>query len=323
MTLHPSEILDKQIETHKWYSSGQGYRQLTYQLLSEAGLMEQMEALAELVPDVARPTVEMFARLVQDFVSHVYRGDAVFVTRDILQIAMQAAEDLREHPELVFDEMDLLCPYGFLLFEEGITITDSRNKKMLVSGFVWGLEKNEAFLEKPAIDIWWLTDTNDFSDEYNQELAEEFPGVLLSPFAVSHWYPLELGHDFNFGWRDQPGSIYANLLLFAALHLLSHQKLSETRPERPPRPAVRRAGRWRPNPGYITVITLRQPQAKSETTGEVKVEWSHRWLVGGHWRRHWYPKEQRHKWKYIHEYIKGPKDKPLVLRQKRLFNFRR
>lgn len=44
--------------------------------------------------------------------------------------------------------------------------------------------------------------------------------------------------------------------------------------------------------------------------------WSHRWVVDKHWRRQWYPSEQRHKWIFIHPFVKGPEHLPLVLKNK-------
>lgn len=47
-----------------------------------------------------------------------------------------------------------------------------------------------------------------------------------------------------------------------------------------------------------------------------EVEWSHRWLVRGHWRQQWYASEGVHRAIYINPHIKGPEDKPLIVRDK-------
>lgn len=43
-------------------------------------------------------------------------------------------------------------------------------------------------------------------------------------------------------------------------------------------------------------------------------EYSHRWVVRPHWRNQWYPSEGIHRPVFIEEYIKGPDDKPLLIR---------
>jgi hypothetical protein len=73
----------------------------------------------------------------------------------------------------------------------------------------------------------------------------------------------------------------------------------------------------------ITLITLRRKSVKKDDEEPAKIEWSRRWVVRGHWRKQWYPKSQTHDYVYIHDFIKGPEDKPLVITERRVFNFRR
>ena len=63
----------------------------------------------------------------------------------------------------------------------------------------------------------------------------------------------------------------------------------------------------------VNVIELRRrsPHATSAAQESMDVEWSHQWLVRGHWRRQWYPKREMHQMIYITPYVKGPEDKPL------------
>jgi hypothetical protein len=61
------------------------------------------------------------------------------------------------------------------------------------------------------------------------------------------------------------------------------------------------------------VITLRHQLScdLARQPGETDVEWSHRWIVRGHWRKQWFPLRSAHVPVWIHPYIKGPADKPL------------
>ena len=62
----------------------------------------------------------------------------------------------------------------------------------------------------------------------------------------------------------------------------------------------------------VKVITLRaRERSDSVGAGESDVDWSHRWIVTGHWRQQWYPSVERHLPLWIHPFVKGPEDKPL------------
>lgn len=66
-----------------------------------------------------------------------------------------------------------------------------------------------------------------------------------------------------------------------------------------------------PMPSDVKVIQLRRMETsphKSSPTGEM-VDWTCRWIVGGHWRNQIYKDER--KLIYIMPFVKGPPDKPL------------
>jgi hypothetical protein len=44
------------------------------------------------------------------------------------------------------------------------------------------------------------------------------------------------------------------------------------------------------------------------------VDWSHRWVVSGHWRHQYLPSCGTHRQQWIASHVKGPDDKPLVVR---------
>lgn len=86
----------------------------------------------------------------------------------------------------------------------------------------------------------------------------------------------------------------------------------------PSRPVRRRLERAKVDARRITVIALRRPS--SPGTGEHRtVEWSHRWLVAGHWRKQWYPSIGTHRQIWISPYVKGPEEAPLEVRKARVF----
>lgn len=85
--------------------------------------------------------------------------------------------------------------------------------------------------------------------------------------------------------------------------------------------------RWKRNDleaKNVTVIRLRRPRKPTDDEHETRtVEWTHRWLVSGHWRRQWYPSIGAHRQIFISPYVKGPDDMPLEVRKQRVFAFSR
>jgi hypothetical protein len=53
---------------------------------------------------------------------------------------------------------------------------------------------------------------------------------------------------------------------------------------------------------------------------ESEANYSHRFIVSGHWRNQWYASGQVHRQIWISPYVKGPEDQPLVVRPRRVFS---
>lgn len=74
-----------------------------------------------------------------------------------------------------------------------------------------------------------------------------------------------------------------------------------------------------PEWGSIRIVTLRKYKQKGgkiiEPDELFTRDWSHRWPVRGHWRKQYYPSEDVHRPVWISPYIKGPPDKPLIIRK--------
>lgn len=111
--------------------------------------------------------------------------------------------------------------------------------------------------------------------------------------------------------------------LLYAYWLLMTQTLTSVSKERGDRAQRRRMEREK-LPTEVVVVQFRKRRYinadTDETHEENAVEWSHRWIVGGHWR--WQPykdpvsKGVIKKRIWISPYVKGPEDKPLVAKSK-------
>lgn len=102
----------------------------------------------------------------------------------------------------------------------------------------------------------------------------------------------------------------------AALWTLSQQsRVCPVATSYPDRAAARRlkAAGMPPTSGDVRLLDLRRP-AGSNAAGGSHIEYSHRWMVSGHWRNQWMPASRTHRAQWIAPHVKGPDDKPLVIR---------
>jgi hypothetical protein len=82
------------------------------------------------------------------------------------------------------------------------------------------------------------------------------------------------------------------------------------------RPTKRRLARMGVAPRTIKVLSLPRREHGPSTGSNTNREWTHRWVVDGHWRNQWYPSQNRHAPKWIHAHLKGPDDKPFLPKDK-------
>jgi len=265
------------------------------------------------------------------------RADTIYVTSEMQHVLMQAAHDLPE--DVTVDLHQLLCPIGFCMFEEGMHGQDRRGRNTSVHAIAWHVapvnytrltpEQKAMYTEENerCVVVYFFTDTadvlDDFNTDYRQLLRDR--GIPIPPVSLLHFYPLFDGGKMPDS--DVQGSEIVNniMKLFWAMQLLAQQKIGEPMKIDPDRATRKRFMRDWPDapPPSITLITLRRKSVKKDDAEAASIPWTRRWVVRGHWRKQYYPKTKTHAWKYIYEYIKGPEDKPLIITERRVFNFRR
>ncbi len=304
--------IDTQMDTHKYYlSEGTAFGLAFFQNVLEPA-----------------PDDEVLS-LFRNFITGLYRGDTIYVTSDIQHILMQAAHDLPD--EVRADVHTLITPQGFCLFEEPMYGEDRKGKRIGMHGLTWNASKiidpkSSELLD--VIPVYFLTDPSDPNDDINLELTPLLRsyGITIPPLVVSHFYPLVPNADVPKETDERGSKLVAEMLrLFISMQLLAQQRIGEPMKLAPDRATRRRFMREHPElpERLITLITLRRKSVKHDDEDKEPIPWTRRWVVRGHWRRQWYPSLKKHDWKYIYEYIKGPEDKPLVITERRVFNFRR
>lgn len=312
--------LDIQMDTMKWCQSDIG-------MALNAGFFSLLVERLDLRSEASLPEFQIIGAMntARDFQALLWRADTCYVTSDMLNVLLQAAHDLPD--DICWDSHTLLTPRGFLLLEEPLHGLDANGDIIGVSALAWELHRfpDREGNPREAVHIFFMTDTDDPEDSINADVREMFTehGTPIPPLHLCHWYPAIMGFELPKG--DQPGSeiISGALKLFMAFNLLAQQKIGTPIKLDPDRATRKRYQREYPNgpERTITLITLRRKSVKKDDEEPQKVEWSRRWVVQGHWRRQ--PDKNGWHWIYIYEHIKGPEDKPLILSDRRVFNFRR
>jgi hypothetical protein len=162
------------------------------------------------------------------------------------------------------------------------------------------------------------------------QFGEPIPHSIAPSFVIPPEVPIEVQHtehgmavSFGKGYEDlaerlsefkeRPDPVLGWMI---ACWRLMQQSLTEIEKEWPSRQQRRQLVRQNRPDVPVSVIRLRR--SKSNYEGEHnEVNWTHRWLVRGHWRNQWYgsgeDRYQRAIW--IHPQIRGPEDAPLLVRE--------
>lgn len=214
------------------------------------------------------------------------------VSSEMARFLSYAQQDFPEHP-LLFEDVPGIS--GFLYFEEPMEF-----------------EINDEAIAVRSIH-WCQLSFNEETVDPNKDAA-----VFLSFLVDGAKEP----YAFSMAEFGRPAADTPQRTI-QAFWTLSQQRIALTERRRVQRQTRRRAGRAGvdiPEDG-IWEVTLRRPEPR-HSKGTQLVDWSHRWIVSGHWRNHWFPSQEMHKPKWIEEYQKGPEDKPLMFKR-RVFRWRR
>jgi hypothetical protein len=258
------------------------------------------------------------AAVTRNWMEEGFRGAELFwVSTEMTQLITAMAPSI---PDCIPEPP---CPNGFVVFARSIPGLDAEAGTMIYTtaflwrtvetkiGWCWGIE---TYAWRDLVHGWRAM------SEQDRLLFRTAMPLRLHPTGGSEW-PVEcMTTDFSRLPASNPqmeASILEDRRVLATFWALCSQRIAVEETYKPERGLVRQAKRegWKSIP-QVRVIRLREPTARSERDGAGrKVDWSHRWLVGEHSRRQWYPSTGQHRPKLIEAYQKGPADKPLVVRE--------
>lgn len=256
-------------------------------------------------------------------------GDSVYVAPNFLTLTEAATEGM---PDFAFRASDLMVSQAFFYFArpvllpftsvEGDEVLDDIDDIWVRGVILFPVGKPEQnhvpLTEDTVFRITYLIHNMDAGLQAPNLLYKSSEGEPVDPRDY-RWATI-YSHQVAKGVRvtSYPGK---SLKFFMALNLLMQQKIGYNRVVEPDRPLRRRKMRTAPNMGDIIVAHLRRrvprdPEHEEWDETHEGPEWSHRWLVRGHWRNQWYPSENRHKPVWIMPFVKGPDDKPLIIKDR-------
>jgi hypothetical protein len=264
--------------------------------------------------------------LAVDLANYLPQCPTYFVTADMTAIAKGAAPSL---PVSGLDVTVLPSESGFMVFDAPVAHAAFADGDMPVAAIAWEAYSN---LAHDAADIPGCICPEEDIDP-NCRGAGAAEGVELIPLTVHSGQLIPLGkHDWSLASPDRSDDDEAanpeepfrpvnnapdldSYKPFFAAWVLMQQSITQcerTQPDRAQRKLCARLAL----PSDVVIVRLRRIDfPEREPSGEL-VPWSHRWLVGGHWRQQFYPSDKTNRPIWINPYVKGPKEKPLVVKEK-------
>lgn len=326
--MRPSEVLDCKTDLVERFGLP-NFR--SFLEISWFGLLEDSNSAPTEVPR------EVQAALVEGMRGAATYGAAYHVTADMCAMVKHAAEQL---PDL--DRYDTtLAPTdaGLVRFDEPLTFDieagaedkyPETSRKVLIHWVLWA-PLPPAVHGRRGIIFWLFNDVYDQPDSIYlgaiQATKEKDKQLIARDIGRWCWSgTYSIIDDQRIGPAYQPegktGSFQYTMddqvnvgRFMHALYLMLNQTITQVVDAPIERHAAKRARRMK-IPDRVSVIQLRRSEHRP-TEGESVVEWSHRWIVRGHWRMQPYGegrKEVRRIW--IPPHIKGPDNKPLVITEK-------
>ena len=299
------DALEAQMDLFKWWRSPVGIKYGHYFVddKTNASLIRHgldpdpryAEQLLGQAPDLA--TVEA---------SKMLFADPVYVTDEMFEIAEAASETFRPEP---LQETDLLTQRGFVLLPRPFITPDVNDKATTWRAFCW-MPASSPDGKQQGIHLSTYTSYKDYAlDDYNID-----SNLAWQPLHITPWW---FGDEAPDVIKQAQVSWWSNA---QALMRLMMQQIAVREERQSPRAGRRRWQRDLPETPapYIVVVRLRRP--KAQPSGDHRtVDWKQQWIVGAHWRNQWYPSLGVHRQIWISDHVKGPEDKPLVIRKGRAF----
>lgn len=267
---------------------------------------------------------EYASMLVHAAATYLTECDPMYVSADLTELVDYAADHTSYKPEPLV-VTDLITPHGFAYFSKPLYVTDTRGLQMPFRAIQWNPTVRKT-APGPGIDV--ALDGQMYDGVVITLYAHRGDGDPLddghrysdisiggSDLAMEYVTTLRFGQDSEVFEKDD--SIRDMLAHVKVFFRLCQQTIAVPRHERVARPTWKRAKATWKEIKEVVVFTLRRAKNAAQYEGdEREVQWSHRWMVNGHWRNQWYPSTKTHNQIWIAPYVKGPDGAPLILKRR-------
>jgi hypothetical protein len=263
-------------------------------------------------------------------------ADPIFVSSEMCDLIEYASDpDIRQPflPEPLY-VTDLPTPNGFLLYEKPFDILNRWDQPLRVTGFSWSpLLGTLPGDEQPAeskMDEW--LDPRGAENRVHgvalaiygetNEASYRERGSPAPPVEIVHVTPWYFGMTFEGNEVDTEGKPTGAGWWWRILQVtfrLMQQQIAVQHRQQSPRPVRREAKRYGLMDRDVLVVRLRRERSKPTEDEHGPANYSHRFIVSGHWRNQWYPASNEHRQIYISPYVKGDESLPLVVKPRRAF----
>ncbi len=260
-------------------------------------------------------------------------AEPVYVTGEMQDLVYSAMESFNSRENVV--ESDFFLRSGFVFLERPFVVIDQIGKRVAWRAISWNIEemtfsevkgeREYAEVTRKAIAgeeisvevkmgirfIMWsnIEDEDDYSHTFN-----EIDSIVRTNWLVAHALTLPL-EDISRTVDTTGGGDSSTLLFVRVMNKLMGERIVTRSRYKAARSLRRHSQRLNLPVSEILVCELRRKSQPSEPSGERR-NFTHRFVVHGFWRNQWYPSIGMHRQKYIADYIKGPDDKPLIIKQR-------
>lgn len=301
MSARLEQVLDERHETLRWYEHSLQDERMTGLLLNDVVTAYTEIDLKTGEVSARNPSEEAVideqTRILNTEVHALREAEVFYVEPDFHKLVLAACETFK--PEQLLPS-DLIVPCGFVRLPEPINILPAV------------AEEADEFMAFGHSAFSWMTSSDGIFLSYwhsRDDLRTEVPDIPAS--APSLYAGRFCGWSFEMDyWLD---SVYLYPRVFFRLVMQRLAQIERVRPDRATRRRIERDGGTVAN---LNIVRLRRPTGAGAGTGEGSREYTHQWMVGGHWRQQWYASIQSHRQIWISPYVKGPEGTELIIKSR-------
>ena len=313
------QAYDSQMETWRWERS-------------DLGLMWRHRHFVDNAAGLQPSTVDLLRMGYEVEEDKLLHADPFFISREMCEVIAYAAESFEPEPILA---TDFLTDTGYVYFAEPFKMPDRWSQDTWLGGFSW----TPMIAVPKEVDLEAVKQHTDILAEvagakqtginltlYALGRAEAWPNGWPDPprrIPIHHtpwWYGMEIAGNER-DENDEPTGVETWWKVIQTALRLMQQRIAVRQAEKPDRATRRRGTAKGFHEREVVVVKLRREQGDHiRHEPESDANYSHRFIVNGHWRWQPYPSENVTRQIWISPYVKGDESLPLVIKPKRVFS---